>query len=109
MAIELLHNASAGDATPAGPYTRTPDGTGYVDVHSCGRNPVSIRLLVSGTFTAGKVIFENSPNSGVDWFQLGAGASGDEIHVERPVDWVRARCDAAVAGGTANAYMEVSA
>lgn len=108
MAFELLNNALAGQSTPPGPYTTAPDGTGYVDVHSCGRNPVSLRLIITGTFTGGQVVFEHSPNSGVDWLPLGAGASGDEISVERPIDWIRARAELIV-GGVANAYMEVSA
>jgi|SRR5215472_17530315 len=111
MAIALLSAVGANAITPAGPYTSYPGppAGGYVDCHSCGRNLASLRLLVAGTFTAGNVIFEHSPDSGITWFPLGSGPVGTEIAVERPIDWVRARTDGAIAGGTASAFMEVSA
>lgn len=96
MAIELL---TAVHASAVGPY---------IDAHSCGRNPVSLRFMATGGFSGDAVILEHSPDSGLNWFPLGTIANLQELSVERPLDWVRARTGPALVG-IANCFMDTSA
>ena len=107
MAIQIL-NGGAGTVTPPGPYTKAPDGNGYVDFHSCGRNPVSIRVTAVGGYSADVVTIQQSPDSGTTWISEGTLASGAELTIERPVEWLRASAGAGLVG-TAKVYAEASA
>jgi hypothetical protein len=107
MAIQIL-NGGANSVTPPGPYTRAPDGNGYVDCHSCGRNPASVRVTATGGFTGDTVSIQQSPDSGVTWIAEGVLANNGELTIERPIDWLRAVAGPALIG-TAKVYAEASA
>ena len=96
MSIQLLKDAAAGVAST------------YEDVHSCGRNPVSIRVSAKGSNAGDLVNMQQSPDSGTSWFDIGQVAVPGELVIEDPLDWVRAVADGGNSG-TVTCFIDTSA
>lgn len=80
-----------------------------LDAHSCGKDFVKIRATALGNFAADIVKLQHSPDSGLNWIDLGTfAAAKDEVIVDPPFDWLRAIGGPAMTG-TCNVYIDPSA
>ena len=78
----------------------------WVDVHSIDNKRISLRIAAFGGFGGSAVIIETSPDA-VHPFAEGTLTDGNQLIVEAPIDYIRARTDGALTGN-ATVIAEIS-